>query len=107
MELLGALAAIPGRDLLWIGLGLLLMALIVAQLLRAGPARPPAVRRATACLICRRELDGARVYVDRHLPTGVACGRCYERLTPAQRRRYRADEPGNAHHRGGAPAPPG
>jgi hypothetical protein len=107
MELLGALAAIPGRDLLWIGLGLLLMALIVAQMLRAGPVRPRAVPRATACLICGRELAGARAYVDRHLPTWVACGRCYERLTPAQQRQYRADEPGNAPRRGAGAAPRG
>ncbi len=87
LELLGAIASMPLADLFRIGLGLVLMlALIVLIARNPRPVVRP-VRRSSTCLLCGRPLAG-RVYVDRHLPSWVACGPCYDGLEARRQRQY-------------------
>ncbi len=92
LEFLGAIASMPLADLLRIGLGLVLMIAIIVLIVRTPrPASRPA-RRPSTCLLCGRALAG-RVYVDRHLPSWVACGACYDGLDARRQRQYQGPLP--------------
>jgi hypothetical protein len=87
LELLGALLSMPLADLFGAGLGLVLMIVIIVLIVRTPrPSARPAPRAST-CLLCGRTLAG-RVYVDRHLPSWVACGRCYDGLEAGTQRQF-------------------
>jgi hypothetical protein len=87
-ELLRSLGNMPLEDLLRIGLGLLLIIVIIV-LIRRTPAtrRGATMPRSTTCLICGQPLED-RVYADRYFPNWVACGDCYDDLTPSKQRQY-------------------
>jgi hypothetical protein len=91
MDLFGSIASMPSNELLSVVVGLVLMGIIILQIRNTPPARPRAVQRSTSCLICSRDLAGERTYADRYFPNWVACGDCYDKLTPAKRRQYVAE----------------
>jgi hypothetical protein len=87
-EMLGGLLGLPSGDLLRILVGLALIILIIWLIRRTPAPSPRPVQPSPTCMLCGRRLTG-RTYVDRYLPSWVACEACYEELAPRQQRQYR------------------
>jgi hypothetical protein len=88
MELLSNIGNLANGQGLMMLIGIILMVIIIVAIRRTPPSQAVSPRRSTTCLVCGQALD-QRAYVDRMLPSWVACGECYDRLPERQRRQYR------------------